>query len=164
MTMIKEDYAARVPDRAEREEAARLFDAMCAAENAVHDVGRRNRPPFAPEVEAALRDLRRIYAEKSTELRQWFDTEEARIVPDEQSPLDAAAEAACAAYEAAAGDAVLSDVDDIVIRCALSGVPLYDTDHTVEINSKLVLASLVLSPEQIELLTADDEDELEDAA
>ena len=158
--MTKEDYAAKIPDAAERENAARLFEAMCAAEDAAAAM-RWNRPP---EVEAALRELRNTYNAKLDELREWFIAEEGRLVPDQTHPLEAAAAAASDAYDAAPGGAILNDVDGVAVRCALSGVPIYDTDQTVDINSKLVLASLVLSPEQIAELTAEDEDELEEAA
>lgn len=162
--MTKEDYAAKIPDVAERENAARLFEAMCAAEEAAHQA-RYAGPAMSPETEAALRELRKTYNAKRDEIHSWFEAEQKRIAPEQQCPHEAAAEAAAAAYDAAPGEPIVDDGDEKALRCALSGVPIYETDTTVEIGGKVILASLLLSDEQIEALTADDEEEVfEDAA
>lgn len=119
MTKTKEEYAAMVPDLAERENGAMLYEALAKKE-----------ADFDEGVEGVT---------------------------------EADVEAADEAYNEAPGGAIL-DGDNGAERCALSGAPLYVTDHSLEINGRYILASLLLDPDQIADLTAEDEDDIEEAA
>ncbi len=161
--MTKEDYLARVPDIDERENAARLFEAMKAAE-----VEYRNTPEpgLTDEQNAELNALIEEYSKRRQAVYDWYDAERARVWGSTQNAhLEQAQEAATTAYENAPGDPIAEgDDESIALRCALSGAPIYETDATVEIGGKAILACVLLTPEQIEALTAGDDDEIEEAA
>lgn len=154
--MTKEDYAARVPNRAEREHAAQMFEAWQAAELAAW-----GEPPaaYTADQEAALRPLEAEYQRKRDELYEWYRAEFDRIAPKAVGAKRAAANAAQDAYEQVPGDAITEADDETALRCALSGVPIYDTDVTMDIGGRTVLACVLLDPDQIADLTADDEEE-----
>ena len=160
--MTKEDYAAKVPNRDERENAARLFDAWHVAETAAW-----GEPAgiYTAEQEAALGQLNAEYERRRNELYEWHQAERGRIELNDVGPLRAAADAAHNAYQEAPGDAVTETEGEVALRCALSGVPIYDTDVTMEVGGKTILACVLLDPDQIADLTAeDDEDEVVEEA
>ncbi len=164
MTMTKDDYLARVPDLQERENAARLFEAMKAAEKALAEA---TEPPETPAQTEAIAVLLGERSKKRREVEDWFDVEFAKIRgPDPLDDLERADREAAAAYSEAPGDAIEEDSDGAALRCALSGAPIYETDETVDLGGKPILACVLLTPEQIEALTAEDDsdDEIEEAA
>lgn len=168
--MMREDYAARVPDLAERENAAALFEAAAAADEAYERHRRASWGVEKPQEQVvAMRELRDEYERRRTDLAMWFEGERQRIVGvTELDRLEEAANAAHQAYQEATGGAMLEDDDGgRAVRCALSGVPLYEQDEIIEIGGKQILATVLLTPEQISALTAEDhedEDEVEEAA
>lgn len=117
----KQDYAAMVPDLAERENGGALYAAWLKKE-----------ADFDEGVEGVT---------------------------------EADVDAADAAYSKAPGGSILDgDNKEGVERCALSGAALYTTDDLLEFNGRYILASLLLDPDQIAHLTAEDEDDIEEAA
>lgn len=170
MTMTKTDYLARVPDVADREESARLYEAMRAAE---HESRRAKDAQWQAEVSGVAQEelaaLRQAYETKRDELSAWLDGERARILGTGTThEVEAAEDAAISAYEDAPGGSIMEGDDGLPLRCALSGAPLWESDQIVEFGGQSILACVLLSPEQIEALGggADDEDddEIEDAA
>ena len=165
MTMTKEDYAARVPDLAERENAAALFEAAAAAEDAYERHRQESFGVEPPEEQVvAMRELRDEYERRRTDLAMWFEGERQRIVGvTELDRLEKAADAARQDYENAPGDAVVEDDDgERAVRCALSGAPIFESDETVEIFGRHVLACVLLTPEQMAALAAEKHDDEDD--
>ncbi len=157
MTKTREEYAAMVPDLAERENAARLFEAMKAAERALDEA---EDPPETEQQRQALDALGEEHHKRRREINDWYDAEFAKIKgPSQLSDLKRMEQEATDAYNNAPGDAISEDLNDSPIRCALSGAPIYDTDETIDLGGKTILACLLLSQEQIAALTKDDEDE-----
>lgn len=153
MAMTKDDYRARVPNIDERENAARLYEAMKAAEQALADADR------PPELTLAINELVAERDRKRLELNDWYNAEFAKIRgPGTIGDLERADAEAARAYVDAPGDPIMENDDDesVAARCALSGAPIYETDETVEIGGKLILTCVLLTPEQIEALTSDD--------
>lgn len=153
MTKTREEYAAMIPDLAERENGARLLEAMLAAERAADEYVEQ----LSPAQEAAREELFGVYRAKSRDLHAWYDAE-MRKLADGAVPLRSAADEAERAYNEAPGGAIEED-DGKALRCALSGAPIYEDDETVDLGGRAILACVLLSQEQIAALTADDETE-----
>lgn len=149
------DYASRIPDREDRENAARLYEALAAAEEALDEayisVGQ------SAEHAKAREDLAAAYEAKKKELSDWYFAESRKLegsFADLQSTVDAAR----AAYEGSPGYAV-DAVFGKVSRCAVSNVPLWEGDNLIEINGKSVLMELFVPADVVAMLEADDDDD-----
>lgn len=169
--MDTNDWAAKVSDIEERENGARLFTAFQAADDALREARYNgfNEETLRPELQSALDAIHTEARRRYHEVELWQETERTKILGSSNplASLEAAADAASTAYNDAPGDAIAEGDDGDVLRCALSGVPLYESDITIEIGGKTVLASLFVPPSVIESLSADDEDEggeIEEAA
>ena len=151
------DYASRVPDLAERQEALRLYQ-EAERTQAEADKVRANSPDGPTETEAWLA-FDKEYRRRQQELTDWSEAERRRI--EGPQPWDAAqeiADKANAAYNDHPTPALLDDSDGPIF-CALSGAPLYDNDVTIEIGDKTVLASLFVPPDVLAALAIDDGEE-----
>ena len=138
-----EDYAARVPDRDVREEAARLWGNLVTASEARADA---EGVDMSDDVRTELAAADAAYQEAVAAAQRIHSETCNRLMGPAIATAQAAEDAAQAAYDQHEGLSVLVDDDDEVIRCALSGVPLYNDDQVLETpdgNFK-VLASLVL--------------------
>lgn len=162
--MTKDEYRARIADIAEREEGARLYLAMKVADEAF-DQAYQNDRFESPEVSAGIDELNCERRRRQQELDVWYDAEYTRIAgPDPMANARNAADAALTAYHDAPGSAIAEDDDGGVMRCALSGVPLYDDDDTITIGEATVLAALFVPGDVIAELRDDGEDDIEESA
>lgn len=151
------DYASRVHDLAERQEALRLYQ-EAERTQAEADKVRANSLAAPTEAEAWVA-FDKEYRRRQQELTDWSEAERRRI--EGPQPWDAAQEAADkaeAAYNAHPTPPLLDDSDGPIV-CALSGAPLYDNDITIEIGGKTVLASLFVPPDVLASLAAYDGEE-----
>ena len=123
-----------IPDVARREEAARLWDAATAA-RAVLDA--------LPEIELTsetrkkLSDLDASYYAKCRAMHEQHELDKDAILNADQASNDHAAskawkDAARAYEDFDAPDIVSDENDEIVVRCAKTGVPIFDTDEILE--------------------------------
>ena len=156
------DYSDRVPDIAEREEAARLLVAFCEAEE------RSANTAFGEYDAPTSEKLAAVHAEFSSAVAAATNVRDAAI--DEILKDDGAASLHMAAKKAAA-DALARynehpielEEDDYCqpLLCALSGIPITTSDRTVTIDAtgKTVLAAVLGLPD--ELFDDDDDDAFE---
>lgn len=162
--MTKDEYAAKVSDLAEREEAAKLFEAFAAAATAYEAAF--NDDSLTPEQNAQLdaeydkfrssrMKLEAEYDAAVTALRASFgsNADVARLKADKESTERA--------YHDHPSSAVMTEDDETVVRCALSGAPLYDDDDVVEYGDHRILAHLVIPGH---LIDVEADVEIEDAA
>ena len=145
------DWSTIIPDLAERQEAARLYRAMVAAENEA-DERMPSELDATPEQAAALRAVRSEFAAKSIEIDAWNASQTRRILcqdDPEIAAMNAQAEAAHRAYSDHPGDAILTDDNGEPRVCGASGAPLYESDEVVEDNETdeiWLRAALMLPP------------------
>ncbi len=165
-TMMKDDYAAKVTDLAEREEAARLFEAFAKASTAYDatfnddSLTEEQNAQLDAEYDkfrAARLKLEAEYDAAVTTIRSSFggNADVARLKAEKESTERA--------YHEHPSSAVLTEDDEAVTRCALSGAPLYEDDDVIEYGDHRILAHLVIPDHLIEV--EDEADvEIEDAA
>jgi hypothetical protein len=148
-----------VPDRDEREEAARLFVIAEAAREEYWKVQISSKD-LTNDQRSEMEALSEEYRRRQDETRKWYDGEREKILVEDPrlGKLIMASEIACRAYDEAPGGAIVDNGDGDAARCAISGVPLYDDDVVLEINGKQLLASLLLPDDVIEHLAVDEEE------
>jgi hypothetical protein len=120
----RDELAARVPDREKRLEAARLYQASLAADEA------RDEDPAVGALNDKYEPLYAALDEEFQRRRQQLRAQEAA----EAGALDlnTKAEAAQKAYDDFDASALLIDEDGEIERCTVTGLPLYEDDAVLE--------------------------------
>lgn len=156
-TKTQEAYAAQVPDMAVRLEAARLWETLVKASEARAEVDSSGVPE---ELVSQLDDAEAVYSEACRQALIARNEAIDRLMGPINRAVVEAEDAAQDAYDQHEGGAVLTDDDDEVIRCALSGAPLYEDDVVLETpygNFK-ILASVVLPEDVLSQISDEDAD------
>lgn len=151
------DYASRVHDLAERQEALRLYQEVARTEAEVGQI--RANSPSPQTIDEAWLQFDKEYRRRQHELTEWSEAERRRIEgPQPWHAAQEIADRAEAAYHAHPTPALLDDNDGPIV-CALSGAPLYDNDVTIEVGGKTVLAALFVPQDVLASLAAEDDEE-----
>lgn len=140
-----------VTDRAERENALALYT---AAQELQDKFDAMEEPEHTPEVQAKLDELWSALRREQQEARDRYDEKQKEILAaapnqdGERAAIEAQLEAAWAAYDGAAGPAVMIE-DDQPVRCIITGVPLWEDDEVFEdpeTGEKALRAAIGLPP------------------
>jgi len=151
------EWVDRITDLDERQATLALYEAKVAAGEALAEA--MEHAPQIPGLDAKIEALQAEYDRRRNEVARWYDEQRIKlgIEPSwltQEKLLDLAVEA----YEQA--NPLLVDEDGDVIMCAVSDVPLFEDDITIEIGDGLVLASLFVPQEVFDaLLPGPDEDD-----
>lgn len=150
------DYASRVHDLAERQEALRLYQEAERTEAEANKI-RANSP--SPQPAEVWLEFNKEYHRRQQELTDWCEAERRKIEgPQLWHAAQEIADKANAAYNAHPTPPLLDDNDGPIV-CALSGAPLYDNDVTIEVGGKTVLAALFVPQDVLASLAAEDDEE-----
>lgn len=160
------DYESRFPDIEQRREAERLYDAWHKAYNEWRDAD-NSLAVEHPSVEQKLREASEQREAAIEALEAEYQLVIRAIVAEfpegaAVQALEAASDAACAAYENF-GMALVDAEDDRALHCAVSGIPITEDDETMEFGELTILARAVLDDETLDGLRDPDE-EIEEAA
>jgi hypothetical protein len=124
MMTTRDEFAARVPDAAQRREALALFQAMVAAELARDESGefKAVEAKYQPILDAARNDYHK-------RIKEITDQREVELAAQ---PLHVACEAAEKAWQDLPTSEYECGHDDEPILCALSGLPIFEDDAVVK--------------------------------